>query len=230
MKKEDLEQDPLWVFAEAYNNLILDKGGFKNDIPSIDAIKPVENITAYVDRKLFIHNMGHATTAYFGYEHNPDFIYIWEALEVPEIFNRVKKAMEESKEALHREYPKDLSLNDLDRHIHDLLYRFQNRALGDTIFRVGRDLYIKLGKSDRIGGSMLLAKKHDLPCETVAQAYVAGCSFRAKDETGKLFPGDRDFSEKEWPKGVEGILRDVSDLSEADPLEKEVIEEVKKQA
>ena len=229
MKKEDLEQDPLWVFAESYNNLILDKGGFKNPFPPMDAIKPVQNITAYVDRKLFIHNMGHAATAYFGYQHNPDFIYIWEALEVPEMYNRVKKAMEESKEALHREYPEDLSLKDLDRHIEDLLYRFQNRALGDTIFRVGRDLYRKLGKSDRIVGSMLLAKKHELSCETIAQAYVAGCSFRAKDEKGELFPGDKEFSEKEWPKGIEGILKDVSNLSEKDPLEEKVIEEVKKQ-
>lgn len=230
MKKEDLDKDPLWVFAEAYNRLILDRRGFKNSIPDIDAIKPVENITAYVDRKLFIHNMGHATTAYFGYQENPKFMYIWEALEVSGIFQRVKKAMEESKEALHREYPEDLSLEDLDRHIEDLLYRFQNRALGDTIFRVGRDLYRKLGKSDRIVGSMLLAKKHNLPCEKIAQSYVAGCSFRAGDEKGELFPGDKDFSRKEWPKGIEGILKDVSDLSEKDPLEQAVMEEVKKQA
>ena len=32
MKDEDTRQDPLWVFAEAYNELILDKRGFKGEL------------------------------------------------------------------------------------------------------------------------------------------------------------------------------------------------------
>ncbi len=35
MKAEDVQQDPLWIFAEEYNQLILDKQGFKNPIPDI---------------------------------------------------------------------------------------------------------------------------------------------------------------------------------------------------
>jgi hypothetical protein len=77
---------------------------------------------------------------------------------------------------------------------------------------------------------MLLAKKHNLPCQNIAKSYVAGCSFRAVDERGELFPGDKEFSRKEWPKGIEGILKDVSNLSVDDPLEKAVIEEVKNEA
>ena len=66
MRAEDMKEDRLWVFAEAYNSLILDKRGFKNPIPNIQGLVPKENMQAYVDRKLFIHNLGHAASAYFG--------------------------------------------------------------------------------------------------------------------------------------------------------------------
>jgi len=44
MKQEDIEKDPLWVFAEPYNTLIVDKRGFKNPVPAVEGVKAVENI------------------------------------------------------------------------------------------------------------------------------------------------------------------------------------------
>ena len=39
---------------------------------------------------------------------------------------------------------------DLEDHIDDLIYRFRNKALQDTIFRVGQDLTRKLSYDDRL--------------------------------------------------------------------------------
>jgi mannitol-1-phosphate 5-dehydrogenase len=226
MKYEDIHEDPIWVFAEEYNQLILDKYGFKNPIPDIPGIAPKENMKAYVDRKLFIHNLGHAATAYFGYMENPEFNYIYEPLETPGLLQRVRECMKQSAVALNKEYPKDLTMPDLIEHIDDLLQRFQNRTLGDTIFRVGRDLPRKLDKNDRLIGAMLLAKKHHCPCNLIAEAVVAAFQFRARDEHQQLFPADQTFAEKDYPLGKEHILTHVCHLSKDNSLEAEVITEI----
>lgn len=228
MKQEDVQKDPLWIFAEPYNTLILDKWGFKNPIPDIEGIKPVENIAAYVDRKLFIHNLGHAASAYFGYQYNSNFTFIYEPLEVPELLQKVRQCMGQAAVALHKEYPDDLPLPALHEHIADLLERFQNRSLGDTIFRVGRDVYRKLGKEDRLVGAMLLARKYGCPCDAIAEAVVAACEFRATDEFGDLFPRDKEFWEKDQSLGIEHILRNICQLSRENKLEAEVMEEILK--
>jgi len=75
--------------------------------------------------------------------------FIYEALEVPGIYKTVRECMKQSAVALNGVYPNDLTLPDLQNHIDDLLFRFQNKSLGDTIFRVGRDLYRKLDKNER---------------------------------------------------------------------------------
>ena len=226
MKAEDVQQDPLWIFAEEYNQLILDKQAFKNPIPAIPGLAPKENMAAFVDRKLFIHNLGHAAAAYFGYQSNPDFVYIYEPLAAPELLQKVRACMLQSAAALNAAYPRDLPLPELVEHIDDLLQRFQNRALGDTIFRVGRDLRRKLDKEDRLIGAMLLAKQTGNPCDLIAQAVLAACEFRAKDEQGNLFPADKDFLEQDSPEGLEHILNAVCHLSPASTLENAVSAEI----
>lgn len=128
MKEEDKKKDLLWVFAEPYNTLIVDKKGFKNPLPQVRDLWAVENIKAYVDRKLFIHNLGHSASAYIGYQYNSEITFIYEALEVPGIYKTVRECMKQSAVALNGVYPNDLTLPDLQNHIDDLLFRFQNKS------------------------------------------------------------------------------------------------------
>jgi mannitol-1-phosphate 5-dehydrogenase len=227
MREEDMREDPLWVFAEEYNSLILDKHGFKTGIPDVKGIHPVNNIVAYVDRKLFVHNLGHAATAYLGYAHDDTYRYIWEPLQEHRLYEKSRACMEQAAVALNREYPEDLPMNELQEHIDDLLIRFQNKALGDTIFRVGRDLHRKLHKNDRLVGAMLLCEKHGLPYDRIAEAVTAAFDFRAADENGRLFPADAAFAEEDYPRGIDHILKNVCGLSEAVPLEGRVLEQIK---
>jgi mannitol-1-phosphate 5-dehydrogenase len=230
MRDEDVAKDPLWVFAEPYNTLIVDRQAFKNPLPDVDSLEPVRNIQAYVDRKLFVHNLGHAAAAYFGFQHDPGFTFIYQCVEVPAIAERVRAAMQEAADALNREYPADLPSDELAAHIDDLLDRFGNASLGDTVFRVGRDLYRKLDKEDRLLGAMLLARRHRLASPTIADAVVAGTRFRAGDEHGELYPRDLQFVETEAPKGLAWILSKVCRLSEEEPRERAVRDEILAQA
>ncbi len=93
MLKKDMEADILQVFAEHYNTLILDKLAFKNPIPEIEGLAPKENMKAWVDRKLFIHNLGHATTAYLGYLAHPTATFLYEVLSDSQLKDKVRQTM-----------------------------------------------------------------------------------------------------------------------------------------
>ncbi|MFP4384509.1 MAG: mannitol-1-phosphate 5-dehydrogenase [Spirochaetia bacterium] len=222
MREEDLKQDRLWVFGEEYNTLILDKRGFLNPVPDIPEIKAVGNIRAYVDRKLFVHNLGHAAAGYLGFQHNPELEYVYEVMEDQQLREKVRRAMTESAEALRNEYPEEFTRTDLEDHISDLLNRFSNRALGDTIFRVGRDLRRKLSREDRVIGPALLAAKHRLPFHGIAETASAGMKFRGTGEDGRMYGGDKQFAEELEEKGPENMLREVSGLNPEQEPDKKV--------
>ena len=213
MQKIDLEEDQLQVFAEAYNTLILDKNGFKNLIPEVEGLTPKENMKAWVDRKLFIHNLGHAAAAYLGYCHNPGFMFIYEALDVPELYEQVREIMKQSAAVLLVKYPDDFTERALNAHIDDLLKRFCNSALGDTIFRVGCDLPRKLGPDDRLVGAIKLAMEMNLPYDKILYALVCGCHFRAADHNGNRYPADVEFAQIH-KHGISKVLSVVCDFNQ----------------
>jgi len=205
MQKKDTQENILQIFAEPYNTLILNKKGFRNPIPDVKGLAPKENMKAWVDRKLFIHNLGHSAAAYVGYLHNPGVVYLYEALAVPKVFNYVRETMLQAADILLDKYPDEFTLSQLTEHIDDLLFRFQNKALGDTIFRVGCDLMRKLGPQDRLAGAIKAALEFNLPYEKILYALVCGCHFSAKDEDGKMLKGDLKFV-KFYKKGIKSIL------------------------
>ncbi|TSA33627.1 MAG: mannitol-1-phosphate 5-dehydrogenase [Porphyromonadaceae bacterium] len=208
MLKKDMEADILQVFAEPYNTLILDKKGFKNPIPRIAGLSPKENMKAWVDCKLFIHNLGHAAAAYIGYLFNPDVVYLHEALAVPKVHDCVRNTMLQSADILMKKYPGEFSKEDLTEHINDLLSRFQNKALGDTIFRVGCDLMRKLGPEDRMAGAIKTAIVFKLPYDKILFALVCGFHFRATDEFGNMLPQDTEFA-RICEKGINLVLATI---------------------
>jgi len=184
------QNEPTTVWAEGFNTLLVDADGWSGDIPDIPQLRPVRPIGAWVDRKLYIHNLGHAACAYLGHR---GFTYIWEAIGDKAIHTAVRRVMDAAAEGLRREYPGVFAPADLDDHIDDLLYRFSSRSLGDTVFRVGRDLKRKLGPEDRVVGALRLLQKHGLDTTPVEEVYRAALHFRAVDESGRPFPSDREF-------------------------------------
>jgi mannitol-1-phosphate 5-dehydrogenase len=193
MTQEQMASDPLAVYAEPYNTLILDGKAFKNPVPDVPGLKPKDNMKAWVDRKLFIHNLGHAALAYQANFKNPDLVYTWEALEIPDLHYFTRKTMLQSACILQDMYPDEFNLRQLVEHTDELLVRFANKALGDTIFRVGCDLNRKLGRDDRLMVPILAGISHGLPFHHILEAWIRGCSFNAAGENGQELEGDRKF-------------------------------------
>lgn len=58
--------DPLEVTVETFSEWIVDKTQFKGALPTIPGMELTDNLMAFVERKLFTLNTGHAITAYLG--------------------------------------------------------------------------------------------------------------------------------------------------------------------
>ncbi len=213
VSRELLKDDPLVLVTEPYNTLILDKMGFKNPIPDVEGLAPKENIKAWVDRKLFIQNLGHAATAYYGYAKYPNLKFIHEVIVKKEVYDAVRGAMEQAAEALLKRYPEEFKKDELMMHITDLLQRFANKAIGDMIYRVGQDLYRKLGPEDRLVGALKLAVDYNLPYDKILQIIVCALNFEATDENGNRSEPDIEFSKKAT-KGIAHILGSVCGIDQ----------------
>jgi len=202
--------EPLRVCVESYGFLPVDKAAFKGEIPAIPGMVPFEPFDFYVKRKLFVHNMGHATTAYLGGLLGLDYIY--QAIDVADIRIITQNAMLESAMALSIKY--GVCLKDLQMHITDLLGRFTNAALKDTCQRVGGDPSRKLSPADRMIGSASLALECGIKPAYIALGAAAGLK-RYIDETEGL---------EQCSYQAAKVLEEVSNLADESELKKMIIE------
>lgn len=206
--EEMKDGEPLRVCVESYGFLPVDKAAFKGEIPQIEGMVPFEPFDFFIKRKLFIHNMGHATTAYLGGLLGDEFV--WQSIGNPTIRLIAQNAMTESAMALSRHY--NVPLEGILLHITDLIGRFGNKALGDTCARVGGDPARKLSPADRMIGSSLLALQEGITPAYIAVGAAAGIK-RYLDEAG----------EAQSVAAAEKVLSEVSQLSADAPLAKLIV-------
>ncbi len=180
--EEKKQGNPLRVYVEPYNILPVDKAGFKGEIPDIKNLYPFAPFNLFIQRKLFMHNMSHAICAYLGYLR--DYTYIYEAVNDHDIRLVAYKALVQLALAVSKENGVEIDI--LLAHAENLIYRFTNKALGDTIERVGKDTIRKLSLNDRLIGAISLAEKHNLPCSYLCIGVASGMLFNPDaDERSK---------------------------------------------
>ncbi|HBO38696.1 MAG TPA: mannitol-1-phosphate 5-dehydrogenase, partial [Pasteurellaceae bacterium] len=88
------EKDPLLVTVEEFSEWIVDKTQFKGKIPTIQGMELTDNLMAFVERKLFTLNTGHAVTSYYGKLKGYQFVK--ESIEDENVKAFVKSVMQES--------------------------------------------------------------------------------------------------------------------------------------
>ena len=178
--EEMKDGEPMRVCVERYGFLPTDKAAFKGGVPEIKNMVPFAPFDFYLKRKLYVHNMGHATCAYLG-----DLLgleYIYQSIDVANVRILVQNAMLESALALSAKY--GVCLNDITLHITDLLHRFTNAALKDTCARVGGDPGRKLSADDRLIGSSSLALEQGVTPAYIAVGAAAGLHRYIKEAEG----------------------------------------------
>ena len=171
--KEISEKNPLAVCVEPYCELPVDKNAFKGEIPDIKNMVPFAPFDFFIRRKLFMHNMSHAITAYFGALCG--YTYIWEAASDSRVRALAIEALSSASQALNLEY--GVPMTELRAFSENLIERFENKLLGDTVDRVGKDTKRKLSANDRMVGTALLCEKHGIKCDCILAGIAAGLHF-----------------------------------------------------
>jgi len=170
---EQRAADPCLIVAEPYKVLPVDRLAFVGPIPNIVGMEAVTPFIAYTERKLYIHNAGHAILAYLGYRRG--CAYGYEALTDPCVRPLLDQALDEAGRALIAEH--GFAPEALREHVQDLLHRFANQALADPISRLARDPLRKLAPGDRLVGAARLAEKHGIVPEGLAWGIAAGLAY-----------------------------------------------------
>ncbi len=170
---EILAENALAVCAEPYSELPCDLEGFRPvgaPLPEIAGLVAFSPFEYFIQRKLLIHNMGHALMAYYAYQKNYGFIF--EAATDGEIKYVLTRALIESARALAKEH--GASLDDTMQFVEDLMVRFENKLLVDSLARVGRDPKRKLSAGDRLVGAFKLVRKQGGVPAHIAIGVAAG--------------------------------------------------------
>ena len=206
--EEMKDGDALRVCVERYGYLPVDRDAFRGQIPQIRNMVPFSPFDFYIRRKLYIHNLGHATAAYLGLYTEKSLIA--DAIDEPEILFLAEGAMLESAEALSKKY--GVAFSELIRHISDLLARFANRSLGDTCARVGADPDRKLAASDRLIGSARLCLE-----QGVSPAYL--CVGAA----GGVYEYLKENALEQTEENAVAALRQLSGVVDGESLQQQIL-------
>jgi mannitol-1-phosphate 5-dehydrogenase len=206
---EMIRQDPSFILVEPYKELPVDQNGFIGQIPDVVGMEPCANFPAYTARKLYVHNCAHAMLAYLGYM--VGYQYGYEALNDSHVRSLLEKALSESCMGIVAEYGANPDW--LAAHTRDLLQRFSNKALGDTIFRLGRDPLRKLAPKDRLVGAARLAEKAGIAPHALSWGIAAGYCFNPSDD-----PIAVSLQKQLKDEGLDAALESVSGILPGEPL------------
>jgi mannitol-1-phosphate 5-dehydrogenase len=166
------------VTVEPFFEWAIERGPFGDTPPTIPGAHFVDDLTPYIERKLFTVNTGHATTAYFGAEAGIERIS--DALADAEIRRRVEAALEETSELLIVTHELDAATQHEYRRT--ILRRFRNPALPDTVWRVGRQPLRKLSRHERFVGPAAEAIERGLPVDALVAAMGAALRFDDQED------------------------------------------------
>ena len=195
--------DPLEVTVETFSEWIVDQTQFKGELPNIPGMELTDNLMAFVERKLFTLNTGHAITAYLGKLTGHQTIR--DAILDEKIRAVVKGAMEESGAVLIKRYGFDA-----DKHaayIQKILGRFENPYLKDDVERVGRQPLRKLSAGDRLIKPLLGTLEYGLPHVNLVTGIAAAMHYRSEED-----PQAQELAALIDEKGPQAALAQVSGL------------------
>ena len=168
-----------------------------------------DDFYVYTARKLYVHNCGHGVLAYLGYLKG--YTYGYEALADPEIDAGLRAAWQESIAGQVGRYGVEAAW--LHAHADDLHHRFANRALGDTVYRLGRDPVRKLGPTDRLVAPARLAAASGVVPAALARAIAAALRFDPPEDPIAIVLQNRLATE-----GIDAVLADVCQIAAHETL------------
>lgn len=209
--------DPTYVIVEEFYEWIVDKNQIKGDL-EITGMTKVDNLMAYLERKLFTLNTGHAITAYIG--KSKGIKTVDQSILDEEVREIVLGAMKESGEVLIKRYDFDRETH--YKYIDKILKRFENKYLNDDVERVGRQPIRKLGKNERLIKPLLGTVEYGTENDKLIEGIVYALKFDGSDEeTVKL---QAELKEK----NIKDVLNEISENVIPEQILEKIVEKYNK--
>lgn len=210
--------DPLHIAVEPYAHLPLEATAFRGrpprDVPGVELAADFELV---LRQKLYLHNLSHACAAYRG--QRLGLRDLPSCMADAGLVAGVRAASAEVSEALARAHGGGDALRqaairqECAALLDDLLQRYANRRLNDSVARVARDPLRKLAGDDRLIGAARLCLKHGVRPLALAHHILAATAYvPAADEPG----ADRFRSLQ--AQGWRSLLADTAQLAPEEPL------------
>jgi mannitol-1-phosphate 5-dehydrogenase len=170
--------EPLVYVGDLPASFVVDGRRLVRPLPRIAGMAVTDDWAGWLYRKLYLFGAGHAMTAYLG--HLKGYHYVHSAIRDPEIRAAVLAAMTEAQAGLRRRFGPEVAGGPRD--LQEIVERFENAALGDTIARVGRDPRRKLALGERLVGALLAADQAGVEPDHLALAVAAALCFHNPED------------------------------------------------
>ena len=202
-------ENPLDVTVENFYEWNVEKAKIKGEIPQIEGMNLVGDLIAYVERKLFTLNTGHAITAYLGTLKG--YKTIDESIKDEEIATIVKAAMQESGQGLVKKHGLDLEAH--YKYIDKILNRFKNPYLNDDVKRVGREPLRKLSAKDRLVNPLMTAKSYGISVDNLITGVGAALHYNNEEDAQSV-----ELQQTIKDLGVKEAVKKISLIEDEDLL------------
>ncbi|KAH9933231.1 mannitol dehydrogenase domain-containing protein [Epithele typhae] len=163
---------PLDVGVEGFYEWVVDGHALHATRPAVHlkGVRLTDKLDAYVERKLFTLNCGHALAAYLGALKR--LATIDAAVADADVRGTLRGALErEAGAALVRKHGFDP--REHRTYVERVVARFANARVRDDVGRVGREPLRKLARGDRLLGPYAMARGYGLPTENLATGIAA---------------------------------------------------------
>jgi mannitol-1-phosphate 5-dehydrogenase len=203
------KEEPLSLLSGTVNTIPVDSKGLISPV-TIKGIKPVNNIKAYEESKLYIGNASHAAAAYLGniYGYN----YIHESADNPNIMEVVEGIYEESSIAIKKKYGFIPNVRGEDRFDY-LVKDFKQKNFPDPLTQVCREPIRKITPGERFVGGVRLVESENGDCSPFAKAIAAVLMYDYdKDEEAVR------LQQRIRYEGVKWVLENITKINKEEKL------------
>ena len=165
--------EKLLVKVEEFAEWDIDSTGVVGELPEIAGMTLVDNLGAYIERKLFTVNTGHASIAYLAYQKN--YKDISAAMKDEEILNQARGVWAETSQLLIAKYNFNPEVH--KKYVETAESRFANPFLTDEVTRVARGPKRKLSPQDRLISPATQLLERGIVPENLAKVAAAALKF-----------------------------------------------------
>ena len=197
--------EKLLVKVEPYAEWDVDSTGIVGEAPSIDGMTLVDNLSAYIERKLFTVNTGHASIAYLAYQ--KDIKDISSAMKNADVVEMARRVWKETGTLLIEKYGFDPEKH--WKYVETTESRFANPFLSDEVTRVARGPVRKLSPKDRLVSPATQLLERGKTPEALTTVIAAALKFD--------FNGDKEAVEVQEYIKANGIDAAISHFTGAAP-------------